>query len=64
MTLILSLKKLVEEYKGQFTCLGKKCSKIHIFFSVPIKKEVKRIYKLEKKLQKPNQNVRLQIKSY
>ena len=47
MTLILSLKKLVEEYKRQFR---KKMLQNTYFFSVPIKKQVKRIYKIGKEV--------------
>ena len=45
------IKELVEEFRKQFICLGEKMEK-YITFTVPIEKEVKRIDKNGKKLQK------------
>ena len=45
------IKELAKEFKGQFNCLGENCEK-YIIFPVPIEKEVTRINKMEKKLQK------------
>ena len=38
MIIILKLKKLAEEFKGEFECLGENTEK-YIAFSVPLKKE-------------------------
>ena len=43
--------KLAEQFKKQFTCLGENLEKC-ITFTVPLEKEVKKIDKMEKKLQK------------
>ena len=42
-----TIKKLAEEFKRQFTCLGENTEK-YITFTVPIEKEVIRINKKEK----------------
>ena len=48
--IISSSKKITEEFKKQFTCLGRKTKK-YITFTVPIEKEVTRPARREKKLQ-------------
>ena len=45
------IKELAEEFKKQFTCLGENTEN-YITFTVPIEKEVIRIDKMEKRLQK------------
>ena len=50
------IKELAEEFKKQFTCLGKNTEK-YIAFTVPIEKEVTRIDKMEKTLQKRYYNL-------
>ena len=39
MTIVLFIKKLAEEFKGKFECLGENIEK-YITFSVPIKKRL------------------------
>ena len=45
------IKESAEEFKKQFTCLAENTEK-YITFTVPIEKEVTRIEKMKKKLQK------------
>ena len=45
------IKELAEEFEGEFTCFGENAKK-DITFLVPIKKELARIVKTEKKLRK------------
>ena len=45
------MKELAKEFKKQFACLGENTEKYKTF-TIPIKKEVTRIDKMEKKLQK------------
>ena len=45
------IKELAEEFKKQFACLGKNTQK-HVIFTISIEKEVTRIDKKEKRLQK------------
>ena len=45
------IKELAEELKKQFTCLREN-TEIYITFTVPIEKEVTKLIKMEKKLQK------------
>ena len=45
------VKESAEEFKKQFTCLAENTEK-YITFTVPIEKEVTRIEKMKKKLQK------------
>ena len=49
--IIILLKKLTEEFEGQFTCLGENTEK-YITFSNPIEKEVTRINKTGKEITK------------
>ena len=49
--IIILLKKLTEEFEGQFTCLGENTEK-YITFSNPIEKEVTRINKNGKEITK------------
>ena len=46
------IKELAEEFKKQFTCLRGKHWKIYITFTIPIEKEVTKIDKNGKKIQK------------
>ena len=48
---LLITKELAEKFKKQLTCLGENICE-HISFTVPIEKEVTRIDKMEKTLQK------------
>ena len=45
------IKELAEELKKQFTCLREN-TEIYITFTVPIEKEVTKLTKMEKKIQK------------
>ena len=48
---LIIIKELVEEFEGQFTCLGENTER-YITFSIPIKNEVRRINKKEEKVTK------------
>ena len=49
MIIIFFIKRLVEEFKKQFTCVGENTEK-YIAFTVPIEKEVIKTDKMKKKL--------------
>ena len=45
------IKELSKQFKKQFTCLGENIEK-YITFTIPIKKKLQELIKMEKKLQK------------